>query len=112
MADAAVVRMIFNGMSNSFQPDKAAGVNTVIQYDVTGEGGGKWHAIIADGKCEVKQGEHASPKLTLTVDAQDWIDMVTGKLNGQQAFMSGKLKLKGDMALAMKMGNFFAAPQA
>jgi putative sterol carrier protein len=110
MADAAVVKMIFDGMAGSFQPDKAAGVNTVIQYDITGEGGGKWNVVIADGKCTVSEGAHDAPKLTLTIGAQDWIDMIMGKLDGQQAFMTGKLKLKGDMAMAMKMGNFFAPP--
>jgi len=111
MADPAIVKMIFSGMAGSFQPDKAAGVNTVIQYDITGEGGGKWHVEIANGTCEVQEGAHSAPKLTLTVSDQDWIDMVMGKLNGQQAFMTGKLKLKGDMALAMKMNAFFAPPQ-
>jgi len=110
MADAAIVKMIFDGMAGSFQPDKAAGVNTAIQYDVTGEGGGTWNVVIADGKCEVNEGAHDAPKLTLTMDAQDWIDMIMGKLDGQKAFMTGKLKLKGDMAMAMKMGNFFAPP--
>ena len=40
--------------------------------------------------------------------AQDWLDMIGGKLNGQMAFMSGKLKLKGDMGFAMKMGSLFS----
>jgi putative sterol carrier protein len=39
--------------------------------------------------------------------AQDWLDMTSGKLNGQMAFMSGKLKLKGDMGLAMKLAGMF-----
>lgn len=111
MADPKIVKMIFDGMPGSFQPEKAPGVNTIIQYDITGEGGGKWYAEIANGKCEVKEGTHEKPKLTLIVDAQNWIDMVLGKLDGQQAFMSGKLKLKGDMMMAMKMSNFFAAPK-
>jgi putative sterol carrier protein len=38
----------------------------------------------------------------------DWLDMIGGKLNGQMAFMSGKLKLKGDMGLAMKLGSMFS----
>jgi putative sterol carrier protein len=41
------------------------------------------------------------------MSAQDWLDMVSGKLSGQMAFMSGKLKLKGDMGLAMKVGGLF-----
>jgi putative sterol carrier protein len=112
MADATIVKAIFDGMAASFQPDKAAGVNAVIQYDVTGEGGGTWHANIADGACAVNEGAHDTPKMTITIDAQDWIDMITGALDGQQAFMTGKLKIKGDMGLAMKMGNFFAPPPA
>ncbi len=111
MADAAIIKMIFEGMSGSFQPNKAVGVNTVIQYDITGEGGGKWYVEIANGKCDVREGQHNSPKLTLTIGDQDWVDMVMGKLDGNKAFMSGKLKLKGDMALAMKMGSFFAPAQ-
>jgi putative sterol carrier protein len=55
----------------------------------------------------VSQGGAASPNLTLTMSAQDWLDMVSGKLSGQMAFMSGKLKLKGDMGLAMKVGSLF-----
>ena len=48
-----------------------------------------------------------SPNLTLTMSGQDWLDMSAGKLSGQMAFMSGKLKLKGDMGLAMKSGAMF-----
>ena len=55
----------------------------------------------------VTSGAAASPTLTLGMSAQDWLDMVGGKLSGQMAFMSGKLKLKGDMGLAMKIGSMF-----
>ena len=41
--------------------------------------------------------------MTMTMTAQDYVDMITGKLNGQMAFMSGKLKIAGDMGLAMKL---------
>jgi sterol carrier protein 2 len=44
--------------------------------------------------------------------AQDYVDRITGKLNGQMAFMSGKLKISGDMGLAMKMQNLFKRPGA
>ena len=53
------------------------------------------------------QGAATSPNLTLTMSSQDWLDMTGGKLSGQMAFMSGKLKLKGDMGLAMKVGSLF-----
>ena len=48
--------------------------------------------------------------MTMTMAAQDYVDMITGKLNGQMAFMSGKLKIAGDMGLAMKMQSLFKRP--
>ena len=74
----------------------------------TGDQGGTWHAVIKDGTCAVNQGAAATPNLTLSMSSQDWLDMIGGKLNGQMAFMSGKLKLKGDMGLAMKVGSLFS----
>ena len=101
------VKDTFDGMASRFRADKAAGVNAAIQYDITGDQGGTWHAVIKDGTCTVSPGPAANPNLTLTMSSQDWLDMVAGKLSGQMAFMSGKLKLKGDMGLAMKVGGLF-----
>lgn len=103
----ATVKETFDAMAGRFKPDRAQGVKAVVQYDITGEGGGSYHVEIADGKCAVKPGPAPSPSLTLTMAAQDWLDMTAGKLNGQMAFMSGKLKLKGDMGLAMKLAGMF-----
>ncbi len=102
------VKETFDLMASRFKPEKAAGVSAVIQYEITGEGGGTWNATIKDGKCAVVSGAAASPSLTLTLSGQDWLDMLAGKLSGQMAFMSGKLKLKGDMGLAMKIGGMFS----
>ena len=105
MADTA--KESFDAMAENFNADKAAGLNAVYQWDITGDGGGKWNAAIADGAITVSEGEHASPNITITVTAQDWLDILNGKLDGQMAFMSGKLKVKGDMSLAMKLKTLF-----
>jgi len=102
------VKETFDLMSSRFKPDKARGLNAVVQYEITGEGGGSWHATFKDDTCVVTSGIAANPTLTLTMSAQDWLDMLAGKLSGQMAFMSGKLKLKGDMGLAMKLPSLFA----
>jgi len=102
------VSEIFQNMPSRFRPDKAGGTNATVQYDISGEGGGTWHAVIKDGTCAVNQGAAANPNLTLQVGAQDWIDVTTGKQNPQMLFMSGKLKIKGDMGLAMKLGSMFS----
>jgi len=101
------VRETFDAMPGRFRADRAQGVKAVIQYDITGEGGGTCHVTIADGACTVHEGPAASPNLTLTMAAQDWLDMLAGKLNGQMAFMSGKLKHKGDMSLLMRLASMF-----
>ena len=102
------VKDTFDAMAGRFQPSKAAGVNATVQYDITGDQGGTWNAVIKDGACQVNSGAAASPNLTITMSSQDWLDMTGGKLSGQMAFMSGKLKLKGDMGLAMKIGSIFS----
>jgi putative sterol carrier protein len=101
------VKETFEAMAGRFRADKSAGTNAVIQYDVSGDGGGTWHAVIKDGTCLVKSGAGTSPTLTLQISSQDWLDMLSGKQSGQMLFMSGKLKVKGDMGLAMKLGSMF-----
>ncbi len=102
------VQETFDQMPGRFRADRAVGTNATVQYDISGEGGGTWHAIIKDGTCTVNSGPAPSPNLTLAMSAQDWIDMTTGKQNPQMLFMSGRLKLKGDMGLAMKLGSMFS----
>jgi putative sterol carrier protein len=111
MADtAAAVKEIFTQMPGNFNADAAKGMNSVIQFNLSGDGGGNYHVVIKDGACTVAEGSHASPNMTMTMAAQDYVDMISGKLNGQMAFMSGKLKIAGDMGLAMKMQSLFKRP--
>jgi len=103
----ATVKETFEAMPGRFKPDRAQGVKAVIQYDITGPDGGSYHVTIGDGTCTLAEGAAASPSLTMIMASQDWLDMLAGKLTGQMAFMSGKLKLKGDMGLAMKLAGMF-----
>lgn len=93
----------FQQLPEHVDKDKIQGMNATYQWDITGDNGGKWHAILSDGSVEVKEGEAENPNITLTVDSQNWMDIVNGKLNGQMAFLTGKLKIQGDMTLAMKL---------
>jgi putative sterol carrier protein len=101
------VKESFDAMPGRFRPDRAQGLRAVIQYDITGPGGGTYHVSIADGQCTLHEGPAPAPTLTLTMAAQDWLDMLAGKLNGQVAFLSGKLKHKGDMGLLMRLPGLF-----
>jgi putative sterol carrier protein len=103
---------IFDQMAANLNTDAAKGMNSTIQFNLSGDSGGQWYVTIKDGKAEVTKGTASAPNMTLSMTAQDYVDMIMGKLNGQMAFMSGKLKISGDMGLAMKMQSLFKRPGA
>ncbi|HOX47228.1 MAG TPA: SCP2 sterol-binding domain-containing protein [Myxococcota bacterium] len=104
------VREIFENMPATFIQEKAVGLSAVVQFDVTGEGGGKWTVAIDDGRLSVLEGAPRPPQVTFTVSAADYLEISAGRLSGQLAFMTGRLKAVGDLRLAMKMQSLFRAP--
>jgi putative sterol carrier protein len=103
------VKDVFREMPNRFNKEATKGLNAVIQFNLTGDDAGQYNLVIKDGTLEVKEGVHPSPSMTMTMAGSDYVDLTLGKLNGQMAFMQGKLKIAGDMGLAMKMQSFFKA---
>lgn len=101
------VSEFFSGLESKVDADKIAGMNAVYQFDITGDGGGQWNVALADGTAKVSEGTHENPSITITASADDWLKIVSGEMNGQTAFLTGKLKIKGDMGLAMKLQNLF-----
>ena len=101
------VEQLMEKMPGAFIPEKAQGVDAVIQFRFTGAEAGDWNATIKNGKVDVARGTHPSPKMTLTADSSDYIKIITGELDGMQAFMQGKIKLAGDLNLAMKLMQMF-----
>ena len=84
-------------------PEKMKGVSAVYQFDLSGDNGGVFHVTVDDGKATVVESEHDNPNITISMAAEDFDAMLDGKLNATSAFMAGKLKVKGDMSLAMKL---------
>lgn len=101
MADS--VAGFFTELPNHIDPNKVAGINATYQFVITGDGGGEWAVKIADGKAEVTEGTSENPNITLTTTAENWLAISNGSLSGQTAFLTGKLKIQGDMSLAMKL---------
>ncbi len=102
----ATVREIFDRMPQLFRKDGARGLTAIYQFDISGEGGGQWYAAIREGELTVGEGAHAAPQVTITMAAGHFVDMVEGRLGGMRAFITGKLKVKGDMMLAGRMQKF------
>jgi putative sterol carrier protein len=95
-------------MPGAFLPEKARGIDAVVHFKFTGPEAGEWNALIRNGKCEVAQGiPRVKPTISLSSDSLDFIKVFTGELDGTAAYMQGKLKLGGDMGLAMKLPGMF-----
>ena len=101
------VKEVFNNLPQVFNPEAAQGLDVVFQHEITGEGGGSWHVIIRDGACQVVEGTHDAPNVTLSMSAETWLAIVNKETNGMQAFMSGQLKATGDIMLAQRIGQLF-----
>ncbi len=82
-------------------------MNKTLQWNVTGEDAGKYALKISGGTCELIPGGVEKPDITFTVADNDWLAIGEGKLDAMNAFATGKLKLVGDMMLAMKVQQLF-----
>ena len=98
---------IFDRITSDFDPATAKGIHGTIQFNLSGDDGGSWFVRIADGQVEVGSGTSPTPTMTVAASAADYVDIATGKTPAQVAFMSGKLKLSGDLSLAMRLQGLF-----
>lgn len=94
---------------SNLNPDKAKKINACYQFKVTGDDAGDWYIDLTKESDWVSQGTAANAKCTITVGSKEWKDILRKTLNPQMAFMSGKLKVQGDMGLAMKLQSLLSA---
>jgi putative sterol carrier protein len=104
---AAAVQRIFDEMPRRLNPAAAKGIDAVVQFNLTGSAAASYYIAIKDGKGVVHSGQHGKPILSMTISATDFVDLIRGKLNSQLAFLNGKLKITGDMGLAMRIPTLF-----
>lgn len=100
MSDA---KALIEKMPEAFDPDAAGDAACTIQYAISTP----MYAEIADGKCSVHEGEASDPDVTIRMEDDDLVALLTGELNGMTAFMTGKLQLEGDLMLAQKLSSYF-----
>ena len=101
------VQGIFDRMPTVFQADKAAGIDVIFQYRISGPKGGDWYATIKDSVCQVAQGLCDSPSTTIKMMDDDFLALMEGKLKAMQAFTTGKLKIEGDIMKSQLIEKLF-----
>ena len=104
---SSAAREMLEAMPDAFLPDKAGDAAALIQLDLTGDDGGAWLLDIAGGACNVREEEASKADVTVTMDADDFVAMYTNKLNPVQAFMSGRIKIAGNVGMVMQLLNWF-----
>jgi NAD(P)-dependent dehydrogenase (short-subunit alcohol dehydrogenase family)/acyl dehydratase/putative sterol carrier protein len=106
-APEATVQSVFDRMPGSFQAEKAAGVDVIFQFRISGAGGGDWSTAIKDGACAVTPGLHEKPTTTIKMSTDDFLNLMSGKLPAMQAYTSGKLKIEGDLMKSQLIEKLF-----
>ncbi len=103
----SAVRAFFDVLPSRFHAAAAEGVTAVYQFDLSGNEGGQYQLHIADQTCRITRGAHPSPDVTLKMAGEDCVAILEGRLNGVSAYLSGRLKMEGDLELAMRLAAFF-----
>lgn len=97
------VNELISHMPANMNAAAAGNLQTTVQYRITNP----MYIVLDNGQCTVHKGTADAPNLTLIISDENLIAMLTGELNGIAAFMSGKLKVEGDMMLAQRLPAIF-----
>lgn len=103
MARISSCKEYFDTLSRRFVTSAAKGVDAVYQFKLNGPSGGSWHLVVKDGTFTVVAGEHADPSAVITADADDYVKIANGDMNGLRAVMTRKMTVSGNLVLARKM---------
>jgi putative sterol carrier protein len=97
-------REFFESLESRVDESKTGGMNNTFLFDI--EGAGKWKVDVNDGKVTVTEGGEDADAIIATSE-ETFTKMVNGEQNPTSAYMTGKLKVKGDMGAAMKLQKLF-----
>jgi len=98
---------VFDAMRGSFQPAKAQGVHARYQWDLSGPNGGQWWIDVENGTYKMGKGKISNPSVTFIARDKDWVAICRDQLSGTWAYVTGRLKVRGDQGIARKLGEMF-----
>ncbi len=101
------VRAFFSTLAGKLDPEAAEGLDVVYQFDLNGADGGQYQLQIKDGACQVSEGIHPDPHVTLAMSGEDCLRVLNGQVSGTMVAMTGRLRISGDMGLALQLASLF-----
>ena len=104
---AAGIKEFFRQLPSKLDTEAAEDVDAVYQFDLSGTQGGQYVVMIREGHCQVKEGRHEDPHVVLSMAGEDCVKVLNGELSGPAAAMSGRIRISGDMGLAMQLRMLF-----
>jgi putative sterol carrier protein/nitrite reductase/ring-hydroxylating ferredoxin subunit len=109
MPKVTSVAEYFATLEQRFVPSATRGLDAVFQWELAGDDGGTYHAIVKDGTMQLTEGRHPQPTVTIAMPSVDYVKVVNGELDGARAFTTGRGKVSGKIRVAMKMRSIFPA---
>lgn len=105
--DNETPQQVFDGMRENFKPEKAKGVHARYQWILSGPNGGDWWVEVNDGTHKMGRGKIDNPNVTFICSDKTWVALSNGKLKGTWAYLTGRLKVRGDQNVARKLDEIF-----
>jgi len=101
------IKEFFKQLPAKLDAEAAEDLDAVYQFDLSGPQGGQYIVTICEGTCLVTEGTHEDPHVTLSMAGEDCVKVLKGELSGQAAAMSGRIRISGDIGLAMQLKVLF-----
>jgi putative sterol carrier protein len=101
------IKEFFQLLPDRLDSDVAEDLDAVYQFDLSGAQGGQYILTIREGACQIAEGLHTAPHVVLSMAGEDCLKVLTGQLSGPAAAMSGRIKISGDIGLAMQLRALF-----
>ena len=99
----------FAQLPSGLDQEAAEDVTAVYQFDLSGAQGGQYAVHIRDGACTIQPGLHPDPHVIIAMAGEDCLKLLNGQLNVPASVMTGRLRVSGDMGLALQLKSLFPA---
>lgn len=112
----SVLDEVFRRMSEHYRTERAPKSTIVVHWRITGGSGDggfdRYETVLTDGKCVVNHERTMDPRVTITMGPAEFLKLATGNGSAPVMFMTGKLRVKGDLGFAATLMSLFDIPKA